>query len=135
MTVLKRWPGERYRPPAPRVELIEDDFDQTIAGVDLDETVRNLKVLRERSHGGEEEARYQFQAIENLQTLTTKQGESITRIIASLKLKQAKAAAAEFENAMKARIEQRMDSLFKFVGIIGAVITVLLAVIGWGKFH
>ena len=135
MTKLDRWPGEYHRPPKPEVDLFPD-FDETVAGAnkELDETVRNLRVFRERSHSSEEEQRYQFKAISDLTETAKKHAEVMQKIITSLKLKQPKAGAAEFERQLAARIERRVDNIFKLVAALGVVFAALLAVIGWG-FH
>lgn len=126
-----RWPGETYRPPKPTVEIYPD-FDDTIAGKELDETVRNLRVLREISHSDEEEKRYQFEAFQRLSLLAKEHGDVIAKIIASLKVKQSKSAAAEFEAKLAARIEKKVDNIFKLVGALGVIFAMILAAIGWG---
>ncbi len=126
-----RWPGEYHRPPKAEVELLPD-FDQTITDGQLDETVRNLRVLREHSHSHEEEARYQFQAIQNLTDTVKEHRTMLERIIASLKLKQSKVASADFETKLIARIEKRVDNIFKLVAALGVIFALILAVIGWG---
>jgi hypothetical protein len=128
-----RWPGEFHRPPKAEVDLFTD-FDETVAdiGKDLDETVRNLRVLRDRSHTDEEERRYQFKAIADLTETVKEHGAVLQRVIASLKLKQPKAAAGSFEQAMAAKIDKRLDSIFKLVAALGVIFAALIAVIGWG---
>jgi ABC-type multidrug transport system fused ATPase/permease subunit len=126
-----RWPGEYHRPPKPAVELYPE-FDDTIAGKELDETVRNLRVLRELSHSDEEEKRYQFEAFQRLTDLSKEHSDVIAKIIASLKLKQSKSTSAEFEAKLTAKIEKRVDNIFKLVGALGVLFAIILAVIGWG---
>jgi hypothetical protein len=133
VTKLNRWPGEYHRPPAPQVELSPDDFDQTITGADLDATVRNLKVLRERTHSSEEEARYQFKAIEDLTTASKEHARSLEKVVAALKLKQSKAASIDFQNELAANINRRLDGIYKLIAALGVLFAIILAVIGWSR--
>jgi hypothetical protein len=132
MTVLRRWPGEYHRPPAPVVELNEDDFDGSSSLI-LDETVRNLKVLREHSHSSEEEARYQFKAISDLTESVKRLESNQAKLVTSLKLKMSKVQAEDFQKALSEAVAKKVDGIFKLVAALGVGFGIILAVIGWGK--
>ena len=136
MTKLNRWPGEYHRPPKAEVELFPD-FDQTIAGrnKELDDTVRNLRIIREHSTSNEDEQRYQFKAIADLTESAKEQAAMIQRVVTALKTKSSKQALADFETNLTAKIEKRLDNIFKLVSVLGVIFALILAVIGWGVRH
>lgn len=109
MTKLNRWPGEYHRPPRPEVELFPA-FDQTLAG-DMDETVRNLRVLTERSGSSHEEKQWQLKAFDTIE----KQTAELRKVIKAMQLvigrKASLTAQAEFEKALTERIDKRIDTI------------------------
>ena len=119
------------RPPAPDVELYPP-FDETLT-TGLDDTVRQLKVLRETSHHDEESARWQLKAFEDLQAEVLALRASMAKIVAELNRKAALAAQARFEKAMTERIDKRLDVWRNVIGCMVALIAVLISL--YGIFH
>jgi hypothetical protein len=107
MTVLRRWPGEHYRPAAPTVELFPDFADTLTTG--LDETVRNLKVLRERSRNDEESMRWQLKAFEDLQAEVLDLRKKMAGVIEAVNKRATTVAVGRFEKAFAERMDKRLD--------------------------
>ncbi len=109
--------------------LDDDDFpafDETLT-TGLDETVRNLRVIRERSHNHEEAQRWAFKAVTDL----TEEVKAIRRehgnLVRALDKKAGLVNQARFEKSMIEHVDNRID---KIRAIAMWAIGVLFIVIG-----
>jgi hypothetical protein len=109
VTKIDRFPGEYHRPPKAAVELYPA-FDETLT-TELDATVRNLKVLRERSHGSEESERWKIKAFEDLQAEVLALRKAIASIVKELNRKASLANQGKFESTLAERMDKRIDTI------------------------
>lgn len=133
MTKLNRWPGEHHRPPAANVELFPD-FDTTITR-QLDDTVRNLRVLRDHSHGGgEEEARWQLAAFEDMRRQIAEIQKAAVTMRDELAKRPTKAQMAAFEKALGEKMDKRADTLRNTtLSVIGVVVALVLGLLKFAR--
>ena len=120
-------PGElkRLRDVESEVELFPD-FSTTLAS-GIDDTIRNLRVIREHSHASEEEERARNRAIEQLREEISKLRKELDTVIGSVRTKASKGTLKTFGDALTGKIDRRVDNLFKFVGVLGVAIGALIA--------
>jgi hypothetical protein len=113
----------------PRSFEKEDDFpafDETLT-TGLEDTVRNLRVIRERTHSHEEAQRWQFKAVTDL----TEEVKALRRehgnLVRALDKKAGLVNQARFEKLMTEHIDAKVD---KIRAIAMWAIGVLFIVIG-----
>jgi hypothetical protein len=121
VTRLKRWPST----PLVEPETL-DDFTETLAN-ELEDTVRNLKVLGDRNVATVESRNYQMQAITLLTDELREQRRDLGRVIETLGTKASKGALQKLEGALTAKIDKRVDNLHKLAGLAITMIGLFIA--------
>lgn len=112
------------------VELFPDYSTTLASGVD--DTVRNLRVLREHARPEEEEIRTRDLAIEQLTEEVRTLREELARVVESLKTKASKGALKRQDEALTNNWNKKVDNLFKLVGLIGTVLGLAIIIRGHG---
>lgn len=119
--------NHRRAPPA-EVELFPD-FDPNSTQA-LDETIRNLRALRERSHSSEEERRWQLKAFEDLQRQVEELQRASVALRDGMNERATKAAFARFEKALGEKMDKRADTLRNTVlSVLGFLVMLVLALL------
>jgi|SRR5882762_2554019 len=120
-------PGELKRLRDSRdVEELFPDYSATLTS-GIDDTLRNLKVIREHAHPSEEQERTRDLAIEQLRKEISKLREELETVIGSVRTKASKGTLQKGIGELTTKLDRRMDNLFKFVGVIGVAIGALIA--------
>ena len=114
--------------PAPDVELFPA-FDETLT-TGLEDTVRNLKVMVERTHQTEETNRWQLQAFEDLKSEVLALRAAIAALTKEVNRKAFLTAQSRFEKGLTERIDKRLDGLRNAIASMVAVIAVLISLYG-----
>lgn len=129
-TKLNHWPtpGELRRRREQGLDETQDlpllPFDETLTS-GIDDTIKTL-ALGHRGPQWEIE-RLRQQAVEQLREELLKVRDELAKHRASINLKQSKVATAEALKEFSAKWDRKMDNLFKLVGAVGLVISVLVA--------
>ena len=99
------------RPPA-RTEPIElyPDFDETLT-TNVEDTVRNLRILPERERSTPESQRWQFKAVADLTEEVKALRHELGNVVRALDKKTSISAQGKFEKAMGERITARLDTM------------------------
>jgi hypothetical protein len=127
MTLTNRWPGEYHKRPKPEVDLYPA-FDETLT-TGLDETVRNLKVLRERSQSDEEAMRWQLKAFVDLQAEVLDLRKAHASLVKEVNRKATLTSQRQFEAAFTARMEKRIDTIRNLATWAIGVLVVVMGLI------
>jgi hypothetical protein len=110
VTKLNRWPGNQYRQPAPEVEIFPD-FDETLT-TGLEDTVRNLHIIRQHSGREHEERQLENQILTGLMAEAKKLRETdLPKLIATIKTKASKGEFAVFTKASADGIDARIATI------------------------
>ena len=125
---VSRW--HRGPTPAadPEVELFPDYATTLASGID--DTLRNLKVIREFTYSGEEDRRLNDQALSQLRTEIQTLRDEHAKFLTTLKNKASKGQLEEFKKSLTELWTKKVDNLFKLVGVIGTAIGILVAIKG-----
>jgi hypothetical protein len=112
----------------------EDDiplkpFDTTLTS-GIDDTVRHLKSIRERSHADNEEARVQSDGIARLTTEVHEVNEELARIVETLNRKASKGQLNKGLGDFSLKFDKRVDNIFKLIAALGVVLGILITVKG-----
>jgi hypothetical protein len=122
MTRFNRWP--------PRSELVEpeifQDFSETLTG-ELEDTVRNLKVLGDRAGGTVESRGYQMQAIALLTDELREQRRDLAKVIQTMNTKASRGMLDKMQVDLTLKIDKRLDTIRNWIGIAIAVASVAIA--------
>lgn len=109
MTVRRTWPPPR--------EPEEDfpAFDDTLT-TGIEDTVRNLQVLTDRSRpgGSQEWQRYQLDAFRDLTKEVQELRKEVARIHETQRLKASKGAQEKFEKELAAKFDKKVQNLWKY---------------------
>lgn len=123
-------PGELKRR---REQHLDDDtrddlpllpFDETMTS-GIDDTVRTLSLGHKGPHW--ETNQLYLQAISQLRTELSEVKGELSRHATSINLKQSKAANAKALAEFTQKWDRKMDNLFKLVGLVGLVVSALIA--------
>src|SRR4029077_1708720 len=119
-------PGELKRlREGEEIELFPDYSATLTSGID--DTLRNLKVIREHAHPNEEEARTRDLAIAQLTEEIGKLRKELDTVIGSVRTKASKGTLKTVSTELATKLDRRVDNLFKFVGVIGVAVGALIA--------
>jgi hypothetical protein len=99
----------RWQGPATRGELYPA-FDDTLT-TGLEDTVKTLRVLRERVHSEEEEQRWQFKAVDDLTTEMKSLRKEVGNLVRALDKKASITTQAKFEKSLSDRLDARIDRI------------------------
>lgn len=127
MVKSNRWPGEYHKSPKAEIDLYPT-FDETIV-TGIDETVRNLRVISQRSGSDEEFRQYQLQALKELTTEVKELRKEVAKVISALKTKASKTQFDEWAKAADADYEKRITNVFRLLTFFGAFLSLLLGFI------
>jgi len=102
------------------------DFDTTLA-TGIDETLNQLVKFRGRAQPSVERDRLHDQAATELRAEIVKLREAHAEVVTTLNLKASKAALRKWETEAAAKIDKRIDNIFKLIGALGVVLGVFIA--------
>lgn len=105
------------------------DFDTTLTST-IDDTITHLALSVSNSRKSHESEKLQLQAAEELKTEIIALRKAHATTVEALNRKASRSLLAAFETKLTARVEKRMDNLFKLVGFLGVAIGVIVAVKG-----
>lgn len=85
-------------------------FNETLT-TGLEDTVRNLRILRERSPGDDEARRWQFKAVDDLTTEVKTLRHELGNLVRALDKKASLINQAKFEQSLTAKLDVRIDKI------------------------
>ncbi len=85
-------------------------FDETLT-TGLEDTVRNLRILRERSPSDDEARRWQFKAVDDLTTEVKSLRHELGNLVRALDKKASLMNQAKFEKSLTERLDARVDKI------------------------
>jgi hypothetical protein len=105
------------------------DFETTLAS-GIDDTVRHLKAFTQFAQPTVEQENLKLKALEELTAEIKSLREAHSLTVETLNRKAGKALLRDFEKTLTAKLDKRLDNLFKLVGFLGVAIGVLVAIKG-----
>jgi hypothetical protein len=135
MAKLNRFPTSRemqsMRERWDREDAGEDvplkDFDTTLTST-IDGTINQLVGFIGRPAPSVERDTLQADALKELRGEIVALRVAHAATVTTLNLKASKQAFIRFEAALAAKVDKRIDNIFKAVGVVGAILGVLIAI-------
>jgi ribosomal protein S17E len=103
-------------------------FDKTLT--EVDDTVQHLRILRQDKHLQAEAERASDKAIDQLNAESKLLREAIAGIITTLNHKASKRVLSESLEKYQAKLDKRIDNIFKLVGALGVIFGILVVIKG-----
>jgi hypothetical protein len=111
--ITRRWPNAS----PPKSEAAEDDkypaYDETLTS-GIEDTVRNLKVLTERSHPDTEWQHYQLQAFRDLTKEVQQLRKDHAKLLEAVKHKASRKEQEEFQRDLTALLDKKVQNLWRY---------------------
>jgi hypothetical protein len=103
------------------------DFDTTLTST-IDGTINQLVNFKGRNAPSVERDNLQAQAVTELRAEIVDLRKALAANVTTLNLKASKQAFIRFEAALAAKVDKRIDNIFKLVAALGVVLGVLIAI-------
>lgn len=103
------------------------DFDTTLTST-IDGTINQLVNFKGKSAPSVERDNLRDQAATELLAEIVKLREAHAALVTTVNLKASKQAFIRFEAALAAKVDRRIDNIFKLVAALGVVLGVLIAI-------
>jgi len=103
------------------------DFDTTLTST-IDGTINQMVKFKGKSVLSVERDNLHDQAVQELRAEIVALRQAHAATVTTLNLKASKQGFIRFEAALTARIDKRVDNIFKLVGVLGAILGVLIAI-------
>jgi hypothetical protein len=121
---LQRRLREQEQSPS-EIPLLPDFANTLTSGID--DTVQHLKIIQDHSIPNAEADILKHTAVKQLtDEVRTLRGE-LAQVIATVNMKASKGQLKEFAAGLTARVDKRVENLFKVVGVMGVAIGLLIA--------
>ena len=104
-------------------------FDTTLTS-GIDDTVQHLKIIGDRRHANTEDDRLRFDGFRQLTEEVRWLREEMARIVETLNRKASKGTLHKGLGDFSAKIDKRVDNIFKLIAALGVVLGVLIAIKG-----
>ena len=120
---------ERWDIEDAETEIPLTPFDTTLTS-GINDTVQHLRTLRVEKQASAEANQLRFDAIDQLTAEARYLRTSLADVIETLNRKASKRVMTQTLDTYLARLDKRVDNIFKLVGALGVILGVLVAVKG-----
>lgn len=120
-TLRERWDREDSE------DIPLKDFDTTLTS-GLDATLNQLVGFKARSGPNVERDHLRDRCATELRAEIVELRRVHAETVTTLNLKASKATLRKFETDLTARVEKRLDNIFKLIGALGVILGVLIAI-------
>jgi hypothetical protein len=110
-------------------DLPLQDFDTTLTS-GLDDTVRHLQAMRQDKHCSIEAARLCSVGVDQLATEVRDVRNELASMVVTLNRKASKGQLHRSFEEFSAKLEKRVDNIFKMIAALGVVLGILITIKG-----